>query len=193
MFRDDIKLVGEMVARYGLRLPFVDLGGLHAKDITVADYDITIHTGDQKARYLHLIQDPFTFVVNGSYQIINPQYGQMPIEELPAKYPNHFGTIVCLSVLEHVVNPFEIFKAFNAILQPGGLLILSTVQSFPIHDAPHDYWRFSDDCLRMLAKGEQLEVLECGYRLNIHGGMGIKEIHSGVPQEIRSVYVVARK
>lgn len=192
MFKDDIDLVHAMVEHYGLRLPFVDLGGLRAKDLTVADYRRTIQSGVQSDRYLHLTANPFEDLAPG-YQIINPQYGQMPIEELPHRYPNYFGTIVCLSVLEHVRNPFEIFKALWAILQPGGLLILSTVQSFPIHDAPHDYWRFSDNCLRMLAASEQFEVLECGYRLNIHGGMGVLEIHTGVPQEIRSVYLAARK
>lgn len=192
VFADDIALVKEQTEHYGLVLPFVDLGGLHATQITVADYNITIATGNQKARYLKLKQDPFADIAPG-YKVFNPEYGDPPIEDLPAKYAEQFGTIVCLSVLEHVVNPFEIFKAFYQLLKPSGLLIVSTVWSFPKHSAPRDFWRFSDDCLQMLAEQARLTVLETGMRINIHGGMGIKEIHTGEPQEIRSSYVTARK
>ncbi len=193
MFYDDILLVKEMTAKYGLLLPFADLGGLRACDLTVADYQRTIDTGDQQARYIKLTDDPFMKLAHGEYSVLNPQYGDPPIEELPAKYPEYFGTIVCLSVLEHVRNPFRIFDAFNQLLKPGGLLILSTVLSFPKHEAPHDFWRFTDDCLRMLAAQAGFEELEFGERLHIHGGMGVKEIHTGEPQEIRSVYIAARK
>lgn len=190
MFKDDLDLVQAATSKYGLRLPLVDLGGL--KNPTIADYQITIRTGDQQARYIKLPGRPFDNV-DSDYQIINPEYGNPPIEELPLQYSEAFGTIVCLSVLEHVINPFEIFYAFYKLLQPGGLLILSTVFSFPKHQAPRDYWRFSDDCLRMLAEQAGLQVLEFGERLKIHGGMGVLEIHTGVPQEIISTYVVARK
>lgn len=184
-----------MVQKYGLKLPFVDLGGLHAKDITVADYSITINdpNHNQWARYLHLDRDPFYDVVGGEYLILNPQYGDPPIEILPETYPEAFGTIVCLSVLEHVEDPFEVFNGFRRLLKPEGILILSTEQSFPVHDAPRDFWRFTDDALKYLASRANLKVLEAGYRLNIHGGMGVLEIHTGIPQEIRSVYIVCQK
>lgn len=191
MFKDDIDLVSEMIEKYGLRYPFVDLGGLHAKDITVADYNLTIQSGVQNARYLHLSEDPFEQVAGGSYEVLNPQYGDWPIEELPRHTHKRYGTIVCLSVLEHVTNPFEVFRGLAELLKADGLLILSTVFSFPEHDI--DYWRFTPRALKILAYQAGLETLEAGWRLNIHGGMGIKEIHTGVPQEIKSVYIVARK
>src|SRR3972149_904761 len=142
MFKDDIDLVREMIAKYGLQKPVVDLGGLRAKDITVADYDITIRTGDQRARYLKLNKDPFTDIV-GEYAILNPEYGDPPIEQLSKNgHAGKYGTMVCLSTLEHMEHPFHAFEAFHELLQPGGLLILSTVFSFPVHGAPQDYWRF---------------------------------------------------
>ena len=203
MFFNDILLVRESIAKYGLQLPFVDLGGLHAKDITVAQYDLTIQrvrNGEsptsrevQYCRYIHLDKDPF-FDIAGDYAVLNPQYGDPPIERLCETYPEAFGTIVCLSVLEHVEDPFEVFGGFRKLLKPEGLLILSTEQSFPPHDVPRDFWRFTDDALRYLAGRANLKVLEAGYRLNIHGGMGVLNIQDmKTPQEIRSVYVVARK
>lgn len=191
MFADDIKLVREMVGKYGLMLPFVDLGGLKAKDLTVADYALTLQTGDQHARYVHLTEDPFADIAPG-YEIINPQYGQPFIEQLPRKHAGQFGTIVCLSVLEHVRNPFEVFSAFYKLLKPGGLLICSTVLVFPIHDEV-DNWRYTPECLKRLARLAGCEVLEYGKRLDIDGAAGILDIKSGRPQEIISTFVVARK
>ena len=47
MFWDDIKLVTEMVNKYGLRLPFVDIGGITT--VGCVDYDLTIKSGDRKS------------------------------------------------------------------------------------------------------------------------------------------------
>lgn len=192
MFLADIKLVEQQVNKYGLIQPFVDLGGLAAKDVTVADYDITLRTGGQHDRYLKLDADPFTPLA-GKYPILNPQYGDPSIEMLPAKYPNHFGTAVCLNVVEHVVNPFEVFKAIYALMQRGGLVIVTTVLNFPVHAAPRDFWRYTPDCLRMLGEYAGFKVLESDFHLIIYGDAGIKEIHTGVAQEVMADYVTLRK
>jgi len=199
MFADDISLVGEMVVKYGLQKPFGDLGGLRHNDVTVADYRATIEspTHEQHLRYQRLDRDPFCDVVGGDYLILNPAYGDPPIEYLPSKYPDHFGIITCMSVLEHVLDPFEVFHAFRRLLKPGGILILSTVFSFPLHDEPRDFWRFSDKCLEHLASNAGLDVLESGFRLKITGDMGVQWMvggePNGIPQEIFSTYVCARK
>lgn len=192
MFLDDIHLVTEQIGKYGLRSPMVDLGGL-AKP-TIADYTITIRTGDQKARYLQLTNGarPFDHI-EPNYLILNPETGDPGIEDLPLNYDEKFGTAVCLNVIEHVVNPFDIFNAIYQIMQRGGLVVISTVFSFPYHPSPRDYWRFSPDCLRMLGESVGFEVLEAEWRLKILADQGVKEIHTGEPQEIKSVYVTLRK
>ncbi len=190
MFLDDIDLVDQLVDRYGLVKPLADLGGLERP--TVADYAITLRTGRQRDRYIQLPGRPFDHL-DPDYLVLNPEHGDPPIEALPRTRAGAFGTVVCLNVVEHVVDPFAVFAGLAGVLAPGGLLIVSTVFSFPYHPSPRDYWRFSPDCLRMLAERVGLAVLEADWRLQIHGGMGIQEIHTGEPQEIRSVYVCARK
>lgn len=190
MFKDDIALVREQIAKHGLLQPMVDLGGL-AKP-TIADYDLTIQSGDQHARYIRVPGRPFDDV-DPVYLILNPEHGDPAIEDLPRSYYEYFGTAVCLNVIEHVENPFEIFDAIYRIMRPGGLVIISTVFSFPYHPSPRDYWRFSPDCLRMLAAYAGFEVLDCDWRLTITADQGVREIHTGVPQEVRSVFVTARK
>lgn len=71
--------------------------------------------------------------------------------------------ILALEVLEHVPDPFvAINECFNA-LTPKGVLILSTPWIIPIHDAPHDYWRFTPEALRKLTrKFEEVEIIARG-------------------------------
>ena len=185
MFWDDIKLVTEQVEKYGLRTPFADLGGMERP--CIADYDLTIASGDQGARYVHLTQRPFDHIAP-DYVILNPEQGDPFIEDLPYQYAGAFGTAVCLNVLEHVQNPFRVMAALYQLLREGGMLILETVFSFPYHPSPNDYWRFSPDCLRYLAETAGFTVLECDWRLSISADKGVLNGQNGEPQEIRSVF-----
>lgn len=190
MFWEDIRLVTNAVNKYGLRSPACDAGGLKGDAVTIADYDLTIASGDQHRRYVKLKQNPFAHLF-GDYEIFNPDYGHAPIERLDTGPV--FGTVVCLSVLEHVEDPLEVFKGLYRITKDGGLVILSTEFSFPYHPSPADNFRFSPNGLRILASRTSFKVLECDWGLNINADMGIKEIHTGVSQEIISTYIVMSK
>jgi SAM-dependent methyltransferase len=192
MFKDDIDLVKYAVEKYGLMTPCADLGGLN-EGVTIADYSITLETGDQMARYLNFGHPPFSNIL-GEYSIINPDKGDPLIENIPDR--DKWGTCVCVSVLEHVTNPFDVVDNIYRILKPGGLLVLSTLFSFPLHESLpefHDNFRFSPNGLKILAEHAELKVLECDFRLKIYGEDGIKDIKNGHAQEIMSVGLIARK
>jgi ubiquinone/menaquinone biosynthesis C-methylase UbiE len=57
--------------------------------------------------------------------------------------PESFELVLCTEVLEHVKNPSQVISELNRVLKPGGMLLLTTRFVYPIHDAPHDYWRFT--------------------------------------------------
>ena len=190
MFWDDIVLVTEQVEKYGLRKPFVDLGGMSRP--CIADYVLTRDSGVQDERYLLLDQRPFDHL-DPDYQIFNPDKGDPYIEDLPYRYRDTFGTAVCLNVLEHVRNPFRVFAAFYQIMKQDSLLIVETVFNFPYHPSPEDFWRFSPDCLRYLAEQSGFTVLECDWRLNVPAEWGIIDAKSGELQQIKSVYITLTK
>jgi|GEM_PF-1005678 len=190
MFWDDIVLVTEQIEKYGLRRPFADLGGL--ENPCIADYELTILTGDQQARYVSLEQRPFDHI-DPDYIILNPEKGDPPIEDLPSRYSDAFGTAVCLNVIEHVENPFEVFSALFQVMKQDSLLIVETVFSFPYHPSPRDYWRYSPDCLKHLGTRAGFTVLEAAWRIDIPADKGIRNTQNGSPQEIRSVYAALAK
>lgn len=190
MFWDDILLVTEQVEKYGLRKPFVDLGGMERP--CIADYELTIKSGDQQARYVTLDQRPFDHL-DKEYLIINPAKGDPSIEDIPFLGTDLFGTAVCLNVIEHVKNPFRVFAALYQLMRENSLLIIETVFSFPYHPSPNDYWRYTPECLLNLAEGAGFKVLECDWRLFVPASAGVLNIHDNQPQEIRTVYATLTK
>lgn len=61
-----------------------------------------------------------------------------------------FGTIFCLSVLEHCAQPFRMAENLTALLEPDGWLCLSVPFAWRLHDYPNDLWRFTPDGVRTL-------------------------------------------
>ncbi len=52
------------------------------------------------------------------------------------------GTVLMLETLEHVKNPLQAMAEVFRVLQPGGLVVISSVMDYPVHEHPADYWRF---------------------------------------------------
>lgn len=61
-----------------------------------------------------------------------------------------FGTIFCLSVLEHCDQPFRMAENLTRLLAPAGCLCVSVPFAWRIHAYPNDYWRFTPAGVRKL-------------------------------------------
>jgi 2-polyprenyl-3-methyl-5-hydroxy-6-metoxy-1,4-benzoquinol methylase len=75
-----------------------------------------------------------------------------------------FDVIISCATFEHFKYPtlaaHEVMKA----LKVGGLLYVQTVQSFPLHAYPHDYFRFSREALASLFGSSMgVEVVATNY------------------------------
>lgn len=63
-----------------------------------------------------------------------------------------FDVVLCTEVLEHLPEPQRAIDEMFRVLTPGGQLLLTTRFLFPIHDAPHDYFRFTKYGLQYLLR-----------------------------------------
>lgn len=59
-----------------------------------------------------------------------------------------FDALVCLEVLEHVMDPAQVLREIARVLKPGGRAWLSMPFLYPLHDAPFDFQRYTEFGLR---------------------------------------------
>ncbi len=62
------------------------------------------------------------------------------------------GSVISLDTLEHVEYPHTALKEIHRILAPDGIALITSVMDYPIHEHPHDYWRFTPEAFRSLLK-----------------------------------------
>jgi SAM-dependent methyltransferase len=61
-----------------------------------------------------------------------------------------FDAIFAISVFEHLLMPWKVALEMNRVMKTDGLAMIATHQAWPLHEAPWDFWRFSDQCWRGL-------------------------------------------
>jgi SAM-dependent methyltransferase len=79
----------------------------------------------------------------------------------PLPFANdHFDTIIISEVLEHISNPEMIWSEMARILKPKGKILLSVPFFYKIHEAPYDYYRYTEFALQHLATKNKLSTIE---------------------------------
>ncbi|MFL6519212.1 MAG: methyltransferase domain-containing protein [Chthoniobacterales bacterium] len=70
--------------------------------------------------------------------------------ELSKFFAAEFDAVFSLAVFEHFAMPWVVAAEINKILKVGGLTFHSTHFAFPLHEQPWDFWRYTDQSLRIL-------------------------------------------
>ncbi len=73
---------------------------------------------------------------------------------------NHFDSILCNQVFEHVFNPEEFLSELSRVLKSGGNLLLSVPFAWDEHEQPYDYARYSSFALKFLLEKHGFEVIK---------------------------------
>ncbi len=67
------------------------------------------------------------------------------VHDLPPELADgSFGLVFSIAVFEHLAMPWKAALSINRVLSTGGLVFVGTHQTFPVHEAPWDFWRYSD-------------------------------------------------
>lgn len=74
--------------------------------------------------------------------------------------PASFDTVLCLQVLEHVVEPLRMVAEIGRVLRPGGVAVLLVPQTGTTHLAPAFYGNFSRWWIEAALERAGLAVLE---------------------------------
>lgn len=73
---------------------------------------------------------------------------------------NQFDTLLLTDVLEHIPTPEALWDEMHRVLSPGGKLILTVPYMYGIHEAPHDFHRYTEFALRRFVDQRRMKLLE---------------------------------
>jgi SAM-dependent methyltransferase len=57
---------------------------------------------------------------------------------------DQFDAVYAISTFEHLAMPWVAAAEINRVMKPGGVVFIATHQTWPVHDAPWDFYRFSE-------------------------------------------------
>jgi SAM-dependent methyltransferase len=108
---------------------------------------------------------------------------------------NSVGTVFLMDTLEHVEYPHRAVEEVHRILKPGGLIVMSSVLDFFIHETPNDFWRFTPDGFRSLLKPyatSHVGWFGPDYFPHSIVGIGMKD-HGDIPPDYLERYALWQK
>ena len=108
-----------------------------------------------------------------------------------------FDAVYSISTFEHLAMPWKVVLEINAVLAEGGLLFAATHQTWPPHELPWDFWRYSPAAFHVLlnpATGFEIVRAESGLPalvVPMVRDRGMRDLHRN-PASL-GVSVLARK
>lgn len=103
-------------------------------------------------------------------------------------FPNEsFKTVLILDVIEHVAELSKVMSEAERVLAKDGIILITSVFNYKIHNSPSDYWRFTPASLSLLLKNFPKKII--GYhgptRMPQHVfGIGFKDKNNYVNESI---------
>ncbi|MBI1770582.1 MAG: methyltransferase domain-containing protein [Bacteroidetes bacterium] len=70
-----------------------------------------------------------------------------------------FDTVILSDVLEHIQNPFLLWEEISRIMIEQGKIIMNVPFFYHIHEAPYDYFRYTEFALRNFAELSGFKII----------------------------------
>lgn len=71
-----------------------------------------------------------------------------------------FDTVICTQVMEHVADPSKALAEIFRVMTPGGHLLITAPQFWPVHEAPYDFYRYTPYGLKHLLENAGFEIVD---------------------------------
>lgn len=105
------------------------------------------------------------FFKHADYEV-TPNYPYLDVQDLSSISEGSYDVVILDQILEHVENPMKAIKEVRRILKSGGSFIGTTPFLIYVHPVPKDYWRFTEDGLRVLLKEfSSVQIYSWGNRI----------------------------
>jgi SAM-dependent methyltransferase len=108
-------------------------------------------------------------------------------------------TVLLTEVLEHLEAPARALAECRRVLRPGGYVIATTPFSWPLHEEPRDFFRYSPHGLRHLSGAAGLEVAEVRAlsgiwtTISLHFSWAVLRYRPLAPPVVDAISVVAQR
>jgi len=94
------------------------------------------------------------------------------VQDMDVVADESYDSAVCFEVLEHVPDPIKALSEIHRILKENGVLILTAPHLSRVHEAPYDFFRYTQYGLVSLLKNTGFNILEIKTRGGIFSFLG---------------------
>ena len=131
---------------------------------------LILDAGAGECRFKDLLKDAQYVAVDTTWGDQSWNYSKIDVAGSVDKLPfasNVFDIVICTQVLEHVKVPQLVIDEIFRTLKFGGIVCLSAPQGWGVHQAPHDYFRFTNYALSYLLENAGFQEISirqsCGF------------------------------
>ena len=110
--------------------------------------------------YSPLVSDSICVDWGGTFHDVSFLDYEFNLNEPFPMEDDYFDTILLTDVLEHISNPDNLWKEMTRVLKPGGKIIIGVPFIHLIHEAPYDYFRYTEFMLKKYCDENSLKISE---------------------------------
>jgi SAM-dependent methyltransferase len=113
-------------------------------------------------KYVYSAKDYFNASNTFIQTDLMAEYGHQCLDVLNMNEVEEYDIIICMNVLEHVYDYGKAIKNMERALRRNGELVVFVPMYYPLHDEPHDYWRFTEHALKRMF--DDFEILDFSWK-----------------------------